>query len=278
MPITKSPLRYPGGKTKLYNYTRKLIEINDLQGCTYIEPFAGGCGLALQLLDDNIVDKLVLNDIDISIFTFWNTVLNNPSELCKKIYSTEVTINEWKLQKSIQENKNKATEFELAFSTLFLNRTNRSGIISAGPIGGYEQNGNYLMDCRFNKNNIVDKIMKINSYKKRIRFHNLDAEVFIKRIVSRQKKPTFIFLDPPYFGKGPELYTNFYNKNDHISLRNTTSKIKKKWIVTYDNVDKIKELYKDYSINEYNINYSAQKNYKGKEIMIYCDDIKHMSH
>ena len=278
MPITHSPLRYPGGKTKLYKYTKELIRLNNLSGCTYVEPFAGGCGLSLQLLYDNVVSKLVLNDIDTSIYSFWNTVLNNASELCKKIQTTEVTIDEWKLQKNIQNKEDIVTEFELAYSTLFLNRTNRSGIISAGPIGGYEQTGNYTLDCRFNKKDIINKIMKISSNKKKIHFYNLDAEIFIKNIVSRQKQKTFIFLDPPYFAKGPELYTNFYNEDNHTSLRNTTSKINKHWIVTYDNVNKIKELYSDYHIEEYNINYSAQKVYKGKEIMIYSKKIAPIIH
>ena len=275
MPITLSPLRYPGGKTKLYKYTKNLIYKNNLNECTYVETFAGGAGLALELLVNEDVSKLILNDLDPSIYTLWFNILNNPKELSEKIMATEITVDEWYAQKKIQENKFQLNEsIDLAFSTLFLNRTNRSGILKAGPIGGYKQESKYKIDCRFNKEKIIKKIYKIYSYRDVIYFYNLDAEVFIDEVIKKEKEKLFCFFDPPYYEKGPELYVNHYLKSDHERLGNKIKSIDNYWITTYDNAEEIKEIYKDKKIIEFNLNYSAGKSKKGTEIMIFSDRIK----
>ena len=180
MATTPSPLRYPGGKTSIRRMVAKIIFNNDLDKCHYAEPYAGGCGLALTLLFEDVVHELHLNDIDRSIFVFWDAVLNNHDLLIDRILSTEITMKEWHRQRAIQLNKQNENDFDLAFSTLFLNRTNRSGIIlKAGVIGGLNQEGNYTLDCRFNKKAIVDKILRVQKYKHRIHFYNLDAVDFL---------------------------------------------------------------------------------------------------
>lgn len=275
MARTLSPLRYPGGKTKLYKYTKKLIEHNDLLGCTYVEPFAGGCGLAIQLLHTNIVNRIILNDIDRSIYAFWKTVLDDNKKLINKILNTPITIDEWHKQKKIQNNKLDANLFELGFSTLFLNRTNFSGVMKAGPIGGYNQDGTNKLDCRFNKKDIIRKLELIYAYRNQIQFYNEDAIDFFKILNEMNQDNLFIFLDPPYFEKGPGLYTNFYTEEDHKKLAHQVSNLNHNWIVTYDNVDKIKEIYREYDLdfNEYSLRYSAQKKYKGTEIMFYSNNL-----
>ena len=267
-----SPLRYPGGKIKLYNYTKQLIEENNLTGCTYVEPFAGGSGLALQLLHTKVANNIILNDIDKSIYSFWHTVLNDHEKLVDKINQTEITIDEWHKQKEIQMNKEKTDEFDLAFSTLFLNRTNRSGILNAGPIGGKNQDGNYKLDCRFNKSDIINRIKLINSFKDKIKFYNLDAIEFIDTL-DKLKNDIFIFLDPPYFQKGQSLYTNYYENKDHIVLAKKIEKLNHKWILTYDNAEEIKKIYQNFSSQQFSLNYSAQRKYKGTEIMFYSNNL-----
>ena len=275
MTRTLSPLRYPGGKTKLYRYTKKLIKNNNLEGCTYAEPFAGGGGLAIQLLYTGIVSNIILNDIDRSVYAFWITVIDNNEKLIEKVEKTEVTIDEWHNQKEIQNNKLEADLFELAFSTLFLNRTNFSGIIKAGPIGGLKQDGNYKLDSRFNKKSIINKLKLIHNYKNQIQFFNQDAIDFFKTLDEINPANLFIFLDPPYFEKGPGLYTNFYTEDDHIDLAAHITNLNHNWVVTYDNANRIKEIYGEYDLehNEYSLRYSAQNKYKGTEIMFYSNSI-----
>ena len=183
-----------------------------------------------------------------------------------------IDLAEREIQKKIQKDKDildltkKSNILKVGFSTFFLNRVNRSGIIRAGVIGGIEQNGNYKMDCRFNKKNLIERIKEIKKYKKKIEFYNLDAIDFLKKV--EKKKKIFIFFDPPYFNKGKDLYTNFYNIDDHISLAKYISGLKQNWITTYDNTDEIKKIYSDCQIKEFDILYSLEKKRKAKEILI----------
>ena len=269
-----SPLRYPGGKLKLFNYVSEILKINNLENCTYIEPYAGGAGLALGLLLEKKVDKIILNDFDKSIYSFWFSILNYKNEFIEKIIKCDITLQEWNEQRVIQIEKEKANVFDLGFSTFFLNRTNRSGIIKGGPIGGKTQVSNYKIDCRFNKEDLINRIEKIYKLKNKIFVYNLDASDFIRRIVNKQKKKALIFLDPPYFKKGPGLYTNFYEYEDHKIISEIIKKeLKANWIVTYDNSPEIREMYKEKNIKEYSLNYSAYKQCKGSEIFIY-DELK----
>ncbi|EJU08058.1 DNA adenine methylase [Fusobacterium hwasookii] len=269
---TVSPLRYPGGKAKFYNNIIKIFNDNNIEKPIYCEAFAGGAGLALLLLKNNIVDKLILNDIDKSIYCFWKSILDFNKEFCEMINSVNIDLVEREIQKKIQKDKDildltkKSDILKLGFSTFFLNRVNRSGIIRAGVIGGIEQNGNYKMDCRFNKNNLIERIKEINKYKKKIEFYNLDAIDFLKKI--ENKKKIFIFFDPPYFQKGKDLYTNFYMIEDHINLAKHISNLKQDWITTYDNTEEIKEIYSEFQIKEFDILYSLEKKRKAKEILI----------
>ena len=120
-------------------------------------------------------------------------------------------------QQEIQKNKENADLLTLGFSTFYLNRTNRSGIIQAGPIGGRNQIGNYKMNCRYNTEVLVNKIELIAKNKNKIGLYNLDAIKFIKNNIRRTKR-SLTFFDPPYFVKGKQLYTNFYEYIDHLEL------------------------------------------------------------
>lgn len=274
-----SPLRYPGGKAKVYNQIVNLLVKNNKLNRTYVEPFAGGCGLALMLLKNNIVSNLILNDIDKSIYCFWKSVLNYNNDLCNMIEKAILTIEEREKQKLIQNNKEnlnlrrKEDILKLGFSTFYLNRVNRSGIIKAGVIGGIKQNGNYKMNCRFNKKDLIKKIEEIGKYKDKIKFYNLDVIEFLKRI---KKKDTFIFFDPPYYEKGKDLYINFYEDENHRELANRISKLRNDWIVTYDNVNPIKEIYSLYRQIEFNISYTLEKKRKAKEIMIFSNKLEYI--
>lgn len=267
---TYSPLRYPGGKNRLTKYVKELINLKKLNKSTYVEPFCGGSAVALSLLINGHVSNIIINDYDKSIYAFWYSVLYDCENLCNKIKNTPVTIDEWYKQKEVQKNKKSANILELGFSTLFLNRTNRSGILKAGIIGGVKQVGIYKLDCRFNKEDIINKIQLINQYKDGIKLYNLDTEELINKVINKLDKKAFIFFDPPYYKKGSCLYTNFYKHDNHVSLANKIKNIKyHSWIVTYDNVDTIKDMYRGYLKEIYRLNYSAGKNYDGQEVIIY---------
>ncbi|WP_457983345.1 DNA adenine methylase [Bacillus paralicheniformis] len=267
-----SPLRYPGGKSKTYDYVKLLIQVNNCT--TYIEPFAGGAGVALKLLFDNSVNKIILNDFDKSIYAFWHSVIYQKEELIRLIETTPITMENWYRLKEIQNQKDTASLLDLGFSTLFLNRTNRSGIIKAGVIGGKNQNGKYSMDCRFPKDKIIEKIERISSYKDRIIIYNFDAIDFIDKIILKTRN-SFTFFDPPYFSKGPSLYTNFYSDKDHLELsKKIKNKLRnRKWIVTYDLCDAVRNMYKNLRYIEFYLTYTAQVKTQGQEYMFFSKKI-----
>ncbi len=263
-----SPLRYPGGKGQMYDTIVQILQDNHLENCNYIEPFAGGAGVALKLLSNGIVKSITLNDFDLSIYAFWYSILYDTERFIRKIITVEINMQEWKKQRIIQLEKENVPLFDLGFSTFFLNRTNRSGIIKGGVIGGKNQDSFYKMDCRFNKKRLIALIEKISTLKDKITIYNLDAEDFIIQV---KQKNSFYFIDPPYFCKGKQLYTNFFKPEDHLSLFKTIQKNLKNrsWIVTYDKCDEIYQIYKKQKYRIMSLNYSAQNKKKAEEYMFY---------
>lgn len=265
-----SPLRYPGGKNKTYKYVKYLVEKNNID--TYIEPYCGGAAVALKLLFNKDVKRIMINDYDRAIYAMWYSIINDTNSFIEKIDNVIFTMDEWEKQRTIQNNKEIADLLELGFSTFYLNRTNRSGIINAGPIGGKNQSGDYKMDCRFNTDVLKKKIKLIASYKNSIKLYNLDAIDFIKKNIVKTKK-SLTFFDPPYFVKGKDLYTNFYEFPDHVELSNSISKYMKnqKWILTYDVHDDIRNIYSNFEYFTYQLNYSAGCSKKGLEYIFLSD-------
>jgi DNA adenine methylase len=192
MPTTHTPLRYPGGKTRLAPYVTGIFTENSLVDGHYVEPYAGGAGLAVSLLVNGYARYIHLNDIDPSIFAVWHSIVNETEALCKYIHDVNISLEEWHKQKQIQEEKKSIDLLTLGISTLFLNRTNRSGIISGGIIGGKKQNGNYKIGVRFNKKTLIKKIELIAFYRSRIRIYNSDALSFIKNIVPKLPQKSLV--------------------------------------------------------------------------------------
>jgi DNA adenine methylase len=269
-----SPLRYPGGKNKLAKFIAKICIDTDING-HYIEPYAGGASVALYLLLENKVSKITINDFDRSIYAFWYCVLKKTHALCELIEKTEININSWKEAREIQKNKEKASLLELGFSTFLLNRTNISGIISAGVIGGIKQKGKYKIDCRFNKNDLIKRIKKIAKRKKDIALYNLDAADLIKKIqVSSNNSQTIFYFDPPYYLKGKSLYINHYKHEDHKKISDLIKSIKNiRWIVSYDNTSEIKMMYKGLRKKEYSFIHTAHTAKEGKEVLFFSSNL-----
>lgn len=268
---TYSPLRYPGGKSSTYPMISSIIKATFTTPCRYYEPYAGGGGLALALLFSGDVQEIHLNDLDKSIWSLWDAILNNTDSFTKLIHETPITIDEWHIQKEIQNNRHKYNNLQIAFSTFFLNRTNRSGIIlKAGVIGGLSQsNEKYPLSCRFNKSDLIGKINKIASHKDKIKLYNMDAVSFLNELDTVNTNDNCFFIDPPYFEKGASLYTNFYEKGDHAKIAESIKSLKSKWMLTYDNAPEIRELYIDEFCYEFQLNYSLANKGKGTELFMH---------
>ncbi len=268
-----SPLRYPGGKGKILSFMVDLVKLNKLENIEYVEPYAGGAAVALGLLLNNIVRKIHINDSDKAIHAFWSSILNYTDAFISKINNTPVTVDEWKNQKNIYNNIEKYSALEVGFSAFYLNRCNRSGVLKGGLIGGYEQNGNWKIDARFNKQDLIKRIERIALFKDKIKLYNEDTAELLEN-----NKETFknciLYLDPPYYEKGYQLYKNHYKPSDHEKISALVKELNCYWVVSYDNVKPIVALYKNIKKRVFNISYSAGKNRSGKEVMFFSKNLK----
>jgi len=252
-----TPLRYPGGKAGLGQWIAHLMRKNNISGGTYVEPYAGGAGVALYLLLNEYVKKITINDVDPLIYSFWDSVLNETEELIHLIESTPVNVETWKEQKNISKFSDKFSSLERGFSAFFLNRTNRSGILKGGVIGGLDQTGKYKIDARFNKQDLIKRIEKIAKKRDSIELTGIDALALIKLHAKKKEERSLIYLDPPYYNKGSQLYRNFYKPEDHKEIANEIKKVQSPWLVTYDNCNEIRELYNDQSSINFSLIYST---------------------
>ena len=275
MPTTLSPLRYPGGKTKLYHKVLSILEQNGLQDVVYVEPFCGGCGLAIQLLLRRDVSSIVINDVDPAIFAFWDCVVNKTDELCSRLAECCITVEERDKQVKILQHLDSHSTIDIGFAALFLNRTNISGILSAGPIGGRDQTGKDKLDARFKTEAIMKKIANIAAQKDRISLYNLDAIDFIDRIIHEyEASKVFINFDPPYVKKGQELYVNHFSMEGHKRLRDKICECDHYWIVTYDYNASVLDLYASFHYERIQLNHSAGSMKKGEEVIIYSSNLQ----
>lgn len=281
MPNTDSPFRYPGGKTQLYNFITQLLSVNSTHD-TYIEPFAGGAGIPIKLLVNHKINNVWINDYDKAIYSVWDAILNRPDALIERIdevpfdYLTkhligpEFSIEYWKAQKNMYlKRKNHQHSLDLAFATLFLNRTNTSGIIAAGPLGGLTQNSKTQIYARFNKRTLIDKINLIHSFKPQIKLTRLNALDMIPLMRSSvNPKNSFIFFDPPYYEQGQGLYYSSFNEQGHKDLAKEILSLKQyHWITTYDTAPQIQEDYKMAKQKyEYSLNYTSNNRNRGKAV------------
>lgn len=272
MSLFNTPLRYPGGKGKFSPFVKDLIIANGLNG-DYLEPYAGGAAVALDLLYNGLSKNIHINDLDPAVYNFWLAVTKSTDSFLKVLNDTPVTMDEWYKQKEILTRVDEHTSLEIGFATFFLNRTNRSGILKAGVIGGKAQSGEYSLDARFNKENLAKRIERIGQFSNHINVYNLDALELLNSVDTLLPPNSLIYLDPPYYVKGQGLYRNFYQHEDHVQIRKVLDNVRTKWIVSYDNCQEIKDIYNGYRQDEYFLNYSAYYKTKGSEVMIYCDNI-----
>ncbi|NTV24943.1 MAG: DNA adenine methylase [Chlorobiaceae bacterium] len=271
--MNRTPLRYPGGKQRLAPFIGEILEINGIDG-NYVEPYAGGAGVALELLLAKKIKRIHLNDSDIRIYAFWHAVKNENEKLCGRILSASLTIEEWERRREVLKSPEQYSLFEVGYSTFYMNRCNRSGVLNAGVIGGLNQSGNYKMDARFSRNDLIRRIELIGLYGDSIFLSNLDAEEFIDNYVPVLDDNSLLYFDPPYYNKAKDLYLNSYKPKDHERISRAIRNVAKPWVLSYDNVPEIIELYSAMSHFTYDLQYSAARNYKGKEVFVFSDFLK----
>jgi DNA adenine methylase len=266
-----TPLRYPGGKGKMAAYVKEIIRANKLFDGEYVEPYAGGAGIALELLLQEYVTKIHINDLSQPVYSFWKAVLNDTEELCRRVKNTRLSVASWDRQKRIFANPREHDYIALGFSAFFLNRTNRSGILNGGIIGGRDQTGPWKIDARYNADELIFRIESIAKMKKSIKLTRSDALSLLRFGLPKWPTKTLIYLDPPYYSQGRELYYDYYQPDDHADLAAFIERkmANKFWIVSYDNVAPIRKLYSSFRRITYSVGYSAREMKTGKEVMFF---------
>jgi DNA adenine methylase len=276
MPSHPSPLRYPGGKHSLAPLLAGIMVCNDLHDGVLVEPFAGGAGAALRLMFDEFASELILNDADPRIFAFWRAVLNQTEELVRRVRTAPITIRKWRQCRAIYDSGvSRQSQLDVAFSTFFLNRCNRSGILmDGGPIGGYDQGGKWKLDARFNREDLVARIRRVASYRDRIKVTRMDARKLLSGLCCKDDR-LLVYLDPPYYHKGQRLYLNSLDHKDHQGLARLLSKDPPfRWVLTYDNVEAIREMYASFAPQPVELSYSAYRRGLGRELIIFDPRLK----
>ncbi|WP_286689967.1 MULTISPECIES: DNA adenine methylase [unclassified Aeromicrobium] len=268
-----SALRYPGGKARLAPYLRRLVEVQEPRPRQYAEPFAGGGGAALRLLKDDVVDIIHLNDLNPGIAAFWRASLDQPEAFCRMIETIDVSVSQWREQRAIYENPAGRDDLALGFATFFLNRTNRSGILDARPIGGFDQSGTWKIDARFNRAGLVQRINAVADMRHRIYVTELEGIEFLRRF-SESAQDVFVYADPPYLVQGEGLYLHAFDADDHVALANLLTEANFPWLLTYDDDPRITErLYGDGRCATFDIAHTAHKQHIGKEAVIFSPDL-----
>ena len=268
-----SPLRYPGGKAKLGPYFARLLASQSVPIMTYAEPYAGGAGAGLYLLSEQYVDRLLINDLNPGITAFWRAILCSPDEFIERIKFEDVSVKSWYAHRDVYLNPTEAKDIDLGFATFFLNRCNRSGILTARPIGGLEQTGKWKIDVRFNRINLAERVRRIGQMAENITVSETDALEFIET-VSSESTPVLIYADPPYLVKSEDLYLNRHSWAGHERLSEILLKNRHPWVLTYDFDDRVRQLYSSNRCLVYSISHTAQSQKVGSELMLFSRGLR----
>jgi DNA adenine methylase len=266
-----TPLRYPGGKARFAPLIASIMKNNGLDGGHYLEPYAGGAGVALFLLLEGIVEQIHINDADPAIAVFWRTASQQSDNLVNMVATEPVTMDSWHHWREVMLGKVSASELDRGFATLFMNRTNRSGILKGGVIGGKAQAGIYKVGERFMRDELCSRLERIGKFAESIHVYEQDAHELLLQSHTFLPTRSLAYLDPPYYVKGAGLYRNFYKHDDHVQIANLlgSSRFRRSWVVSYDDADEIREMYSYARSVTYGLNYTAQRRYKGSEVMFF---------
>jgi DNA adenine methylase len=251
------------------------LEVNDALGAKYVEPYAGGAGIALELLFDQKVSHVYLNDSSPLIYSFWYSILTETDRFCGMISRARLTIEAWKKHREVVRHPADHDVVQVGFSTFYLNRCNRSGVLKAGVIGGLGQSGSWKMDARFSRRSLLKRIESLAEHRSKITVTNDDAAEFMVSKVNALPPKTIVYCDPPYYEGADRLYLNTYRPEDHAHVAAVIQrKLRHPWLVSYDGHPDIIDLYRNRLRFRYSLQYSAMRSCVAREVFFLSDSLE----
>tara|TARA_B100000965_G_scaffold208050_1_gene173856 strand:- start:400 stop:1275 length:876 start_codon:yes stop_codon:yes gene_type:complete len=264
MKALKTPLRYPGGKSKAIKtlaqwYPKVITE--------YREPFIGGGSIAIDITKANPDIPVWVNDLYVPLYNFWVQLRDRGEELSERVrHEKQKTLDEGdpdKITAKAKElfNKYKAEidtydDFEKAVAFFIMNKCSYSGLTENSTFSQTASNSNFSLVG-------ADKLAKFSELIKNWKITNIDYSEVMK---AKGYADTFIFLDPPYdikdflYGKNREMHKSF----DHDLFADNVSTCIHKFMITYNLNDRLLDLYKNYNLKEWKLRYSmAHRGDKG---------------
>lgn len=268
-----SPLRYPGGKGRFAPFLARVLAAQNPRPSRYAEPFAGGAGAALRLLAEEEVRSIAINDLSVGIASFWREVFYNTEDFAQRVETEHASIDRWHHWRSVFEDPGAHEQRDIGFATFFLNRCNRSGILTARPIGGLDQTGRWKIDARFNRENLAARIRFLGSYRRRVSVTQLDGRDFVHTLED-DASSVLLYVDPPYLGQGDDLYLDSLTESDHANLAATLRASQLRWLLTYDVDTRVtSDLYAGLRTVEFRIAHTAAKQHVGSELAVFSDSL-----
>jgi DNA adenine methylase len=257
----RSPFRYPGGKTWLIPTVRQWLKQNHQSANILIEPFAGGGIVSLTAAFEKLADHIIMVEMDEEIAAVWEVILNGKNKwLAEKILKFDLSHENVK----IEFDKLNKKIHDVAFCTILKNRIFHGGILAKGS--GMIKNGENGkgISSRWYPKTLHDRIIAIDYVKSKIDFINGDAFETLEK--NRDNPSAYYFIDPPYTVAGKRLYTHF--DIDHEKLFYLTSKLKGKYMLTYDDTSEIRHLAFKYNLDFRTIPMKTTHHLEKNEIII----------
>ncbi len=271
--LAKSPLRYPGGKSRALKQILPRIPVNMTE---FREPFVGGGSVffAIRSLFQNRIQSYWINDLNYDLYCFWKQVRDNAPDLVETLIETHTTTTDGlalfealtKSKDKLNQNRDLLCEFQRAVRFFILNRITFSGVVDSG---GYSRSA---YEKRFTSSSI-ERVKNIVPHLSEIKITNRDYT----DPLFDDGEDVFIFLDPPYwkatesrlYGVRGELHVAF----DHWQFAENMRKCPHKWLITYDDSPVIRDLFSFAEIQEWTLqygmnNYRQRNAAKGRELFI----------
>lgn len=223
--------------------------LETMQNFIFVDVFVGGGSVAVGIANNFPSAKIVINDLDEYIWSFWTVICTKDG--LEKLISYIIqykkpTVEDFRAWRQKANEKNLST-VDKAFLALFFNRTTFSGIFNSGPIGGFDQSGKYKIGCRYNASHMSGMVRSLSEtfLNKKVQCYRKDYVDMLKEY--KDKEEALLYLDPPYMKQGHLLYNHHMKSEQYAEMANLLKGCKAKWLVSHDDRPEFVKLFQGWA-------------------------------